>query len=112
MLWKFRAWNPPPELAAVDALLDDDRLLAPLIARLRSRVGRPTTAIETYLRLMYLKHRYSLGYETLVKEVADSISWRCCCRLGLDAEVPHRPPCSSSHAGLGQASSTSSTRPC
>jgi IS5 family transposase len=45
--------------------------------------------METYLRLMYLKHRYGLGYETLVKEVADSLSWRRFCRIGLGASVPH-----------------------
>jgi len=39
--------------------------------------------------LMYLKHRYHLGYETLVSEVADSLSWRRFCRLALDAEAPH-----------------------
>lgn len=79
----------PSELAAIDALLDDDRLLDPFIERFNSRIGRPTIPIETYLRLMYLKHRYSLGYETLVKEVADSLSWRRFCRLGLGSEVPH-----------------------
>jgi transposase, IS5 family len=77
------------ELGAVDALLDDDRFLAPFSCRMASRVGRPTIPIETYLRLMYLKHHYSLGYETLVKEVADSLSWRRFCRLDLSDEVPH-----------------------
>ena len=57
------------ELTAIDTLLDDDRFLAPFSKRLMSNVGRPTIPMETYLRLMYLKHRYSLGYETLVKEV-------------------------------------------
>jgi len=91
-------WDPvlPPgakvlsdELAAIDAVLDDDRFLAPFVERFNTRVGRPTIPIETYLRLMYLKHRYQLGYETLVSEVADSLSWRRFCRLSLDAEVPH-----------------------
>ena len=39
--------------------------------------------------MMYLKFRYQLGYETLVKEVSDSISWRKFCRIGLEKEVPH-----------------------
>jgi hypothetical protein len=51
----------PPELAKVDGILDDDRFLAPFRSRLTSRVGRPTIPIESYLRLMYLKHRYGLG---------------------------------------------------
>jgi len=38
---------------------------------------------------MYLKHRYGLGYETLVKEVSDSLSWRRFCRIRLDARPPH-----------------------
>jgi IS5 family transposase len=77
------------ELASIDLLLDDDRFLAPFVARFNCPIGRPTIPMETYLRLMYLKHRYSLGYETLVKEVADSISWRRFCRIGLTASVPH-----------------------
>jgi transposase, IS5 family len=39
--------------------------------------------------LLYLKHRYSLGYESLCREVADSISWRRFCRIPLDRPVPH-----------------------
>ena|SRR5437868_13093564 len=96
VLWE--ALLPPqvkllsPELAEIDALLDDDRLLAPFVARFACPIGRPTVPIETYLRLMYLKHRYGLGYETLVKEVADSLSWRRFCRLGLGGEVPGGAP--------------------
>jgi len=78
----------PPELGKVDAILDDDRFLAPFRSRLSSRIGRPTIPIETYLRLMYLKHRYGLGYETLCKEVADSFTWRRFCRIALDGRVP------------------------
>jgi len=78
-----------PELAAVDQLLDDERFLEPFVARFACSIGRPTIPIETYLRLMYLKHRYGLGYETLVEEVSDSISWRRFCRIGLSERVPH-----------------------
>jgi IS5 family transposase len=77
------------ELSAIDALLDDDRFLDPFAKRLACDEGRPTIPMETYLRLMYLKHRYALGYETLVKEVADSLSWRRFCRIRLDESVPH-----------------------
>src|SRR5207244_13649431 len=48
----------PAELAKVAASLDEDRFLAPFRLRLTARIGRPTIPIETYLRLMYLKHRY------------------------------------------------------
>jgi IS5 family transposase len=78
----------PPELAKIDAILDDERFLAPFRRRLTSRLGRPTIPIETYLRLMYLKHRYGLGYETLCKEVADSFTWRRFCRIGIEGRVP------------------------
>ena len=79
----------PPELAGVDRLLDDPRFLRPFVERFACPIGRPTIPIESYLRLMYLKHRYRLGYETLVKEVADSLSWRRFCRIGLDKRPPH-----------------------
>jgi IS5 family transposase len=78
----------PAELGKVDAILDDDRFLAPFRLRLTARIGRPTIPVETYLRLMYLKHRYGLGYETLCKEVADSFTWRRFCRIALDGRVP------------------------
>lgn len=78
----------PAELAKVDAVLDDDRFLAPFRSRLTATIGRPTIPVETYLRLMYLKYRYGLGYETLCREVSDSFTWRRFCRIALDARVP------------------------
>ena len=45
--------------------------------------------METYLRLMFLKFRYRLGYESLCREVADSISWQRFCRIPLGTRVPH-----------------------
>src|SRR5215471_20124271 len=57
------------ELTAVDACLADDRIFEPYQQRFRTLIGRPTVPVETYLRLMYLKHRYRLGYEMLVREV-------------------------------------------
>jgi len=38
--------------------------------------GRPTLAIETYVRLMVLKQRHGWGYRSLVAEVSDSIHLR------------------------------------
>jgi transposase, IS5 family len=77
------------ELTAVDACLADDRFFAPYRHRFCTLIGRPTVPVETYLRLMYLKHRYRLGYESLVREVTDSLHWRRFCHLALDASVPH-----------------------
>ena len=99
------------DLAAVDALLADERFFEPFGAHFDARFGRPSTAIETYLRMM-LKHRYRLDYEPLCAEVSDSIGWRRFCRVPLGDRVPQpttlmnitrrcRPPCS-----------TSPTRPC
>lgn len=76
------------ELAGVDALLDDEAILAPFIEKFTQAKGRPTVPIQTYLRLMYLKFRYQLGYESLVEEVSDSLMWRTFARIGLDGKVP------------------------
>src|SRR2546425_2162015 len=78
----------PAELGKVDEVLDEDRFMAPFRSRLTATTGRPTIPVETYLRLMYLKHRYGLGYETLCKEVADSFTWRRFCRIALAGRVP------------------------
>jgi Transposase domain (DUF772) len=79
----------PAELQAVDTYLDDECFLAPWRALFDRRLGRPSVPVDTLLRLLYLKHRYGLGYESLCREVSDSIGWRRFCRLGLDRPVPH-----------------------
>jgi transposase, IS5 family len=79
----------PEELARVDGLLDDPAFLAPFVPFFDPRIGRPSTPMENYLRLMFLKFRYRLGYESLCREVADSITWRRFCRIPLDGCVPH-----------------------
>jgi transposase, IS5 family len=79
----------PEDLARVDALLDDPVFFAPFAPYFHPVLGRPCTPVECYLRLMFLKFRYRLGYESLCAEVADSISWRRFCRIPLDGQVPH-----------------------
>src|ERR687898_1050492 len=79
----------PEELARVDALLDDPVFFAPFVPLFDPRVGRPLTPMEVYLRMMFLKFRYRLGYDSLCREVADSITWRRFCRVPLDGRVPH-----------------------
>src|SRR5436190_9852329 len=79
----------PEELARVDALLDDPAFFAPFVPFFDPRIGRPSTPMETYLRLMFLKFRYRLGYESLCREVSDSITWRRFCRIPLEGPVPH-----------------------
>jgi transposase, IS5 family len=79
----------PAELEAVDRLLDDARFFEPYRAFFHATLGRPSIPMETYLRLMFLKTRYRLGFEPLCREVADSITWRRFCRIGLGGSVPH-----------------------
>jgi len=79
----------PEHLARVDALLDDPAFFAPFAPHFHPVLGRPSTPVECYLRLMFLKFRHRLGYESLCAEVSDSISWRRFCRIPLDGTVPH-----------------------
>ena len=79
----------PDELARVDVLLDDPAFFAPFAAYFDARIGRPSIPMETYLRLMFLKFRYRLGYESLCREVGDSISWQRFCRVPFGMRVPH-----------------------
>ena len=72
--------------------------LWPIVERFRREVvedrravltdGRPTIAMETYIRMMVLKQRYRWGYRTLVAEVSDSIHLRRFCRISLSERVP------------------------
>jgi IS5 family transposase len=88
----------PDDLAALDGLLADPGLLAPIVEHWRREIvetrravltdGRPTIAMETYIRLMVLKQRYRWGYRTLVAEVSDSIHLRRFCRISLSERVP------------------------
>jgi IS5 family transposase len=88
----------PEDLAALDVLLCDPGLLEPFVAcwqreALVSGVsaaghGRPTIAIETFVRLMVLKQRHGWGYRSLVAEVSDSIHLRRFCRIALTERVP------------------------
>lgn len=88
----------PADLAVIDGVLDDPAVLAPVVAlwereaeargRSAAEHGRPTIAMGTYVRLMVIKQRTGWGYETLVREVSDSLHLRRFCRISLDARVP------------------------
>src|SRR4051812_17988442 len=90
----------PEDLAALDVLLCEPELLWPLVERWRREFeqtgravlteGRPTIAMETYVRLMVLKQRYRWGYRSLVAEVSDSIHLRRFCRISLSERGPGR----------------------
>jgi IS5 family transposase len=88
----------PDDLAAIDALLTDSGVYAPIGELWRARdaehgtaaltEGRPTIAMETFVRLMVLKARSGWGYELLVREVTDSLHLRRFCMIGLTDRVP------------------------
>jgi transposase, IS5 family len=81
----------PEDLAGIDGLLRDPALFEPIAAhweRPALERGRPTIAIETYVRLMVVKQRSGWGYETLVREVSDSLHLRRFCLIPLTARVP------------------------
>jgi IS5 family transposase len=44
--------------------------------------------MTSYLRLMVVKQRHGWGYETLLREVSDSLHLRRFCLIGLDRAVP------------------------
>ena len=91
----------PVDLAALDALMADHELLWPIVERWRQEFretgrlvlteGRPTIAMETFVRLMVLKQRYRWGYRTLVAEVSDSIHLRRFCRISLTERCRTNP---------------------
>lgn len=88
----------PEDLAEIDALLADPALVAPIAAhwqreaeargRSAAHDGRPTIPMQTYVRLMVLKQRSRWGYETLLREVSDSIHLRRFCLIALHNRVP------------------------
>jgi len=87
----------PDDLARLDELLSDPELLVPIAIRWERELreagkfsdrGRPSLVMESYVRLMVVKDRCGWGYETLMREVSDSIHLRRFCRLGLSSPVP------------------------
>lgn len=88
----------PDDLTRIDVLLRGRALMAPIEAhwdreaqargRSAKRHGRPTIAMQTYVRLMVIKHRYGWGYETLLREVSDSFHLRRFCLIAVDVAVP------------------------
>jgi transposase, IS5 family len=82
----------PEDLRALDGLLRDRALLAPIATHWRVEAvahGRPTISMESYVRLMVVKQRAGWGYETLVREVSDSLHLRRFCLIALGERVPH-----------------------
>ena len=82
----------PQDLERIDELLADSELLVafrdPWDAQARER-GRPSVPMAVYLRLMVVKQRTGWGYETLMREVSDSLHLRRFCWIALHDRVPH-----------------------
>jgi IS5 family transposase len=81
----------PDDLERLDRVLRDSRLLFPIVRAweqgARGR-GRPSISIATFVRLMVIKQRTGWGYETLVREVSDSLHLRRFCLIAIDQRVP------------------------
>jgi IS5 family transposase len=81
----------PADLAVVDRLLSAPEVLAPIEAMWDEQArafGRPTIPMDRFVRLMIVKARSGWGYETLVREVADSLHLRRFCLVGLWDRMP------------------------
>jgi IS5 family transposase len=81
----------PAELAVLDRLLADPRLLTSIEqawAQTARGHGRPTIPMASFVRLMVIKQRTGWGYETLLREVSDSLHLRRFCLLPLTQQVP------------------------
>ena len=75
----------PQDLAVLDRLLADPRLLAPIQqawAQTARRHGRPTIPMASFMRLMVVKQRTGWGYQTLVRECRTrcTCAGSACCR--------------------------------
>jgi transposase, IS5 family len=79
------------DLARLDAVLSDPLLLEPIAAAWEQSArgrGRPSISMASFVRLMIVKQRTGWGYETLVREVSDSLHLRRFCLVSIDQRVP------------------------
>jgi IS5 family transposase len=90
-LLPVEAQELPADLKRIDAVLSNPALLEPFRQRwdyAAAHDGRPTVPMAVYLRLLVVKHRTGWGYETLMREVSDSIHLRRFCLIPLHQRVP------------------------
>ena len=81
----------PEDLARLDRVLAGSGAVAADRAGVgagRAGRGRPSIAMATFVRLMVVKQRTGWGYETLVREVSDSLHLRRFCLIAIDQRVP------------------------
>ncbi len=87
----IKARELPEDLARLDAVLSDPLLLQPIAAAWEQTAkdrGRPSISMASFVRLMVVKQRTGWGYETLVREVSDSLHLRRFCLIAIDQRVP------------------------
>ena len=80
--WRKNATRPVRNVAGKPAILKT-RVNGNLCERLTEFIA------NTPSEVVFLKFRYRLGYESLCREVADSISWQRFCRIPFGTRVPH-----------------------
>jgi IS5 family transposase len=80
----------PEDLARLDRILSDGLLwpIAQAWEQTARERGRPSIAMATFVRLMVIKQRTGWGYETLMREVSDSLHLRRFCLIAIDRRVP------------------------
>ena len=76
----------------MDRFLDDPVFFEPFMPFFHPQIGRPSIPMETYLRLMFLRFRYRLGFETLCAEVTDSLAWSTLLPHQHHTRPCHTPP--------------------
>jgi IS5 family transposase len=76
-----------PELAAIDAVLEDEELFRMIHTDFSKRypktltAGRHSTPAQVVLRMLAVRHLYNLSYEQTEVQVADSLVLRQFCRV-------------------------------
>jgi hypothetical protein len=76
------------ELSIIDEYLNDDRIVQPFIEHFHKKHGRPSTPLQVYLRMMYIKRMYSFSYENIA-----AASFR---QYQMEKVLPHTPGCQGS----------------
>ena len=81
----------PEHLDRLDKVLDAPQVLRQFEkhwGRTNLNVGRPSIPMDTYVRLMALKHSHQWGYQRLVAQVSDSFQLRRFCRISITDDLP------------------------
>jgi IS5 family transposase len=88
-----------PELAAIDAVLEDEGLFCMIRDDLSQRypntlaAGRHSTPVEVILRMLAVRHLYNLSYAETEMQVTDSLVLRQFCRVYFHTVADHTTLC-------------------